>query len=140
MAIRERGNEHPERGAVVEREGVGDGSPELALGEVGRVDDQIGAAAQRFDRLTLEPDAVDHRPVAGERMAAAGRGVAPAQHLVVAVDEQQPRVDVGAGEQRRDVGGERVDVEIARANVDIDGDRAAVAGGRLDDRGKQRQR
>ena len=127
-AIGERGHEDGEGRAVVEREVAGHDPPQVAHRQLGGVEDEVGPLAQPLDQVALVPDAVDHRAVVGERVAAAGLGVPALQDLVVAVDEQDADIEVLAGCQRCDFGLEGVNREVAGAHVDVDGQRLAPGG------------
>ena len=91
-------------------------------GEGRRVDDAVGARAQRLEQAPFGLDAVDQRAVGRHGMAAARFGETARQRLVVAVEVEQSHVEALFAEQPVDRGDQRVDAEIARARIDADGD------------------
>ncbi len=62
---------------------------QIADGEIGAVDHQIGGIGQILQQQPLLADAVGDRPVEGQRMAPARLGEAALQHLVGAGKEDE---------------------------------------------------
>ncbi len=71
---------------------LGDPAPQFGPGQVGGVDDDVGALAQRRQQLALGADAVDDPPFRRQRVAAAGLLVAVEQGLLVGLEEEQLRL------------------------------------------------
>jgi hypothetical protein len=65
--------------------------PQFAPGQVGGVDDDVGALAQRRQHRPLGPDPVDDPPFRRQRVAAAGLLVAVEQGRLVGLEEEQLR-------------------------------------------------
>ena len=99
-----------------------DALTELMQVHVARIDDDVGRVAQRRQQAALVNDAVQDRPVLGQRMAPPRLGIPQPQHLVVAIEEQHVQGIAGLGPQRRHFLGERNDPEVARPHVDADGE------------------
>ena len=66
---------------------------EIAEAQLGGVDDEIGDVPQRRQQRALPGDAVDHRPVGRQRMAAARFLEAALQHVVAAIEIEQAQLD-----------------------------------------------
>ena len=114
-----------EPGLARQGEVAGEQAPEIGQREARGVDHEIRPVARPGEALALEPDAVAHRAVVGHRVAAPRLGEAPAQRLVVAVEEEQRDVEVVAFEQRRDIALEMLDVEGARPDVGAERERTS---------------
>ena len=76
-------------GAAVQREMPLHQPLQIADGEIGAVDHQIGGIGQILQQQPLLADAVGDGPVEGQRMASARLGEAALQHLVGAGEEDQ---------------------------------------------------
>ena len=83
-----------------------------------RVDDDVGALAHRREPGALEPDAVEDRAVALQRMRSAHRLESPDEHVVRGIQEHEP--DLPALAQRLQRLG-KVREQVAAAHVDDDG-------------------
>ena len=101
-------------------------SAQLRRRKPGGIDRGIGAIAQARHEFALEVDSVHQRAVLGQRVTAPGLGVAMGQHLVVAIEVQEPNVKVRARQQGPQLSEETLGGEIARSDVDVGGDRAVA--------------
>ena len=88
------------------------------LGEVAGVHDDVGALAQRREQGALGADAVEHRPLGRERVAAPGLLEAVGQGLLVGLEEEHPRLQA-LGRQLVEDGEQLVEV-LAAAHVGDD--------------------
>src|SRR5579883_1177240 len=123
VAIREGGDEDGDAMRRVERELAVENPLQIGRIERGRVDDKIGAVAQRRHSLPLEIDAVAHRPIARQRMAAPRLRVTANEALILAIEKDDSEIEIVIGDELVERRQKRADAEIARADIDADGER-----------------
>ena len=105
-------------GSEIQLQGPEDALTELAAGEIGRVDDRVGALPQGLEHQPLLGDRRGDPAMATQRMAVPGLAEAPHEHVVARLQEE----DLGpqaAGLQRVHRLRERRR-GVTRANVDDD--------------------
>ncbi len=139
LPVGERHHDHRHRRRAREAERGAQLAAQIAFGQVGGVDHPVRAVAQLREALALHGDAVGHRAVERERVAPARLRIPAQQRLVGAIEEQDEEIEVVAGAQRVDRGEERRRAEIARADVDADGQRAVARRAGLHQRRNQRR-
>jgi hypothetical protein len=89
-------------------------------GELAGINRQVSLIHKGLQQFMLDADAVTHRAVLGEWMAAAGFGETFLQDGIVTGDEEQKRAHIFGGFEDR-FGG-----KAARARVDADGERVLI--------------
>ena len=134
VAVGEGGHADGHLRAAAPREMSGQDPAQLRRRERRGVDHQVGPRPQRHQQIALGGDPVDDRPAVGERMAAAGLGVAAAQDAVLAVEEDHGQAQAGATQITLQVLDEGRGGEAPGADIDPQGERAAAA---LDQRPEQ---
>ena len=129
---------------------TGQDAPELIDCQVGCIDDQIGAVTQRGNQIALMGNAIADTPfrcgsigVAGpfrHGVAPPGFGISLAQHLVIAIKEDQADIQIGPGEQQFEFMGKQIYSEIPGPDIDADGQRPGMLAGQTDQIAYQRKR
>src|SRR6185437_4010575 len=139
LAERERRHEDAEAGLDREMEMPMQHTLQITGRQQRRIDDEIGAIAQRAHALALQANAVADRTLGRERMRAARLGVAPLETIVVAIEEDDAQIEaliVDQAVERRD---QRRDGEVARTHIDAERERRLI-GRRHDEIGQERER
>src|SRR6185437_7726474 len=139
MAERERGDENSEAGLGREMEIPVQHAFQIAWREQRRVDDQIGAVAQRTHALALQAYTIADRSLCRERMRAARLGVAPLETIIVAIEENDAEIQATVLDQAVERRDQRGHCEVARAHIDTERERRLI-GSRPDEIGQKRQR
>ena len=113
----------------------GDTGAQTGDRQFGGVDHQIGPALQGAEQFAFGADAIDSRTIQCQRMAPAGFGKAPDQHIIAAFQRDEPGIAarITQGSDALAQGG---GIEGAGAAVDAECQRAA--GGASDQRVEQR--
>src|SRR5260221_13882741 len=104
-------------------------APEIGRRKRGGIDNEIGPLAQGRNALAFEADPVADLTIAGERVASPGFGIAAAQQFVLAIEEDDAQIDAALADQRVERGEQRGGAEVARPDIDADGQRRARGGG-----------
>ena len=123
VAIRKRGYEHRKRGFREQAKVTIQYALEFAAGEVGRINGDVGTAAKGRQHFAFARNAVGDRAILRQRMAVPGFRVAPAQFVILAIQERDADVEGVHAGQVVNLFDEPLDTKIPGSHVDTDGDR-----------------
>ena len=105
--------------------------------QMGGVDHQIGPVANGSDQFAFKANAVGHGTIHGQRMPPAGLGKAADEDFVITVQKQDRGGQVLARGKLVDLGNEIRGREVARADIETNGDGPSASRRLLESRAEQ---